>query len=188
MDARLTLGSGAGAITVERGTNSVRDLIPGVTLTLDKEDAADPVTVSVDADTTKVVETIQEFVKQYNSAIQYFNEQFDFDPDSGDGGTLTGQRMGGAGGAHRHRGILRPGWHDHVEQRGPKATQGQLGQMHIERTRLGLGQDGARLAPLHFAQLENPHEGVDPLRLDPVAQHRPSAVVPRLSGAQSPSS
>lgn len=90
VDAQIKLGSGADAITVTRGSNTVRDLIPGVTLTLAREDVAQSVTVSVASDTTAVKGAITKFVEQYNAAIDYFNDQFEFDPESAEGGVLSG--------------------------------------------------------------------------------------------------
>jgi flagellar hook-associated protein 2 len=92
VDARVKLGSGATAITITRGSNTIRDLIPGVTLMLAREDAANPVTVSVSEDTAQIKEAIQKFVDQYNKAIDYFNKQFAYNPDTDQGGTLNGDR------------------------------------------------------------------------------------------------
>jgi flagellar hook-associated protein 2 len=49
LDAQVTLGSGPGAITVERPTNVIDDLISGVTLTLTNTTSV-PVTVTVNSD------------------------------------------------------------------------------------------------------------------------------------------
>lgn len=67
-DAQLTLGSGAGAITVERSSNTIDDLIEGVTLTLtDTTTAAVKITVNRDVDAT--AEKITAFVNSLNSAL-----------------------------------------------------------------------------------------------------------------------
>lgn len=89
-DAQVTLGSGPGAITTVRSTNSVQDLIPGVTLNLLSAPANTPVTVTVSQDTAKIQDAVQKFVDQYNNAIDYINQQNKFNPDTSQGGTLQG--------------------------------------------------------------------------------------------------
>ncbi|MES4793403.1 MAG: hypothetical protein C4321_10890, partial [Chloroflexota bacterium] len=89
-DAEVTLGSGADAITVTRSTNSVRDLIPGVTLNLLTAAPNAPITVSVSQDTGKIKDAVQKFVEQYNNVVDFLNEQSKYDPDSEKGGTLLG--------------------------------------------------------------------------------------------------
>ena len=68
LDAQLTLGSGAGAITVERSSNVVDDLIEGVTLTLTATTTS-PVTVAVNTDVDTAATKIEEFVTELNSAL-----------------------------------------------------------------------------------------------------------------------
>ncbi len=89
-DARVVLGSGATAITVERSTNQVRDLIPGVRLDLLSASPGTPVTVTVDQDRATIVEGVKKLVDQYNQAIDFINSQFQFDSEKSVGGALLG--------------------------------------------------------------------------------------------------
>jgi flagellar hook-associated protein 2 len=87
-DAQLQLGSGSNAITTTRSSNAVKDLIPGVTLNLVSESPSTPVTVSVSQDTGKIQAAVQKFVDQYNNMVDYVNQQFNFNSDTQQGGTL----------------------------------------------------------------------------------------------------
>jgi len=89
-DAQIQLGSGAGAVTVSSGSNTISGAIEGVTLNLLAVDAATPVTLTVARDTAAVQSRIEEFVAAYNTAVGFFAGQFDFDPDTGWAGVLFG--------------------------------------------------------------------------------------------------
>jgi flagellar hook-associated protein 2 len=87
-DAKVQLGTGAHAITTVRSTNTVTDLIPGVTLNLASEAPNSPVTIAVTQDTSRIKDAVQKLVDQYNNAIDYINQQSKFDPDTKKGGLL----------------------------------------------------------------------------------------------------
>lgn len=87
-NAVITLGEGEGAITVTKSTNNITDLIPGITLDLQRADAGKSVTVTVQNDTSTLKEAIVEFVEQYNNLIEFINEQFKYDITTNSGGTL----------------------------------------------------------------------------------------------------
>lgn len=87
-NAVITLGEGEGAITVTKSTNNITDLIPGITLDLQRADAGKSVTVTVQNDTSTLKEAIVEFVEQYNNLIEFMNEQFKYDITTNSGGTL----------------------------------------------------------------------------------------------------
>jgi flagellar hook-associated protein 2 len=87
-DAQIQLGSGANAITTTRSTNTVQDLIPGVTLNLASEAPSSPVTISVSQDTQTIQSAVQKFVDQYNHVVDYMNQQFNYNSDTKQGGTL----------------------------------------------------------------------------------------------------
>ncbi len=92
-DARITLGSAAGGgapLTVTSSSNTVTDLISGVTLNLLSADATSPVTVTVSNDTSGTEDAIRGFVDAYNKANSAINDQFKYDPDTGEGGILMG--------------------------------------------------------------------------------------------------
>ncbi len=87
-DASLTLGEGAGAVTVTKGTNTISDLIPGVTLNVKDADASKTVTVQIEQDTAATKKAIHDFVDQYNNLIDYIGPQFKYNADAKSAGTL----------------------------------------------------------------------------------------------------
>jgi flagellar hook-associated protein 2 len=89
-DAEIQLGSGAGAITISSGSNTIADAIQGVTLYLIEADPTAPVTLTVAADTAAINGLITDFVAAYNEVIYFFGDQFYYDPDTGQAGTLFG--------------------------------------------------------------------------------------------------
>lgn len=89
-DAQVQLGSGAGAVTISSGSNTISGAIEGVTLNLLAVDAATPVMLTVSRDTAAVQGRIEAFVAAYNEAVDFFAAQFDFDPDTGWAGVLFG--------------------------------------------------------------------------------------------------
>lgn len=68
VDARITLGSGAGAITVSRSSNTVTDLIDGITLDL-TQTTTSAVTVAVNRDVDAGVEAVKGMVDALNAAL-----------------------------------------------------------------------------------------------------------------------
>ncbi|MGE3998907.1 MAG: flagellar filament capping protein FliD [Planctomycetaceae bacterium] len=91
-DASITLGSGAGAITVQSATNTVNNLISGVSLTLRAADAGKEITVSVEADTEQAATAVGDFVETFNGLVDFINTLSKFDAASGQGGLLLGNR------------------------------------------------------------------------------------------------
>jgi len=87
-DAHITLGSGASAIDIYRSKNSFSDVIDGLVINLKSIDENNPVTVSLTRDSSKVRDTIDGFIEQFNNLVDYFDQQLDYDPDSGKTGTL----------------------------------------------------------------------------------------------------
>jgi flagellar hook-associated protein 2 len=67
-DASVTV---TGIGTVTRATNSISDIIPGVTLSLSSTGTA-TVRISEDPDTT--VSKVQDFIDTYNDVVKYINE------------------------------------------------------------------------------------------------------------------
>lgn len=89
-DASLKLGSGAGAITITSSTNTIKDAISGVTLNLRLADPATSVTLTVAEDTAKIQNLVTDFVAAYNAMVEFFGDQFYYDPDSNASGVLFG--------------------------------------------------------------------------------------------------
>lgn len=86
-DAEVTLGTGAGAVTVHRPTNVVTDLLPGVTLALA---GTGTVTVTVEQDREAVHRAVREFVAAYNEVVQSLAQYGRYDPETKQRGALQG--------------------------------------------------------------------------------------------------
>lgn len=87
-DAQITLGSGAGAITVTSGSNTISDAIQGVTLDLLDADPSTTVTVSVARDTAALQNRVLDLVETYNAVVDFLGEQFYYDPETEQTGAL----------------------------------------------------------------------------------------------------
>jgi len=88
----------ANGLTVTRGTNTISDVVSGVTLTLVKQGDADGVVEATDAAATVTValdgaalkDSIKKFAADYNAANKIVNEQFKLNPDTKRQGVLGG--------------------------------------------------------------------------------------------------
>ncbi len=76
-DASLTVDG----ISITRSTNTITDLIEGVTINL-KDTSADAVTLTITQDTDTRKGAIEDFVESYNDLMGYIREQFSYDPDT----------------------------------------------------------------------------------------------------------
>lgn len=77
-------------ITVTRDTNTVKDLIPGITFELLKSDADAVDTVKITQDVEGIADTMQHFVDTYNKWISVINDATKFDPEKGTAGIFQG--------------------------------------------------------------------------------------------------
>ncbi len=76
---------------VTRSSNTIGDVISGVTLNLLKESAATTITLNVNLDTDKIKSNVQDFVTKYNDVRSYINTQFKYDTTTNTkGGVLFG--------------------------------------------------------------------------------------------------
>lgn len=88
-DASVTIGQGAGAITVTRSSNTVSDLVNGVTMTLNEVTTA-PVTVTVTRDVDAAVEAVQNLVNELNAVAGHFNTLTAYNSTTEKAGPLQG--------------------------------------------------------------------------------------------------
>lgn len=77
-------------ISVETASNTVTDVIAGVTLNLLNVTGGTDVTLTIEQDEEKAREAVDEFVTAYNAVIQAINTQFIFNPVTEEGGVLSG--------------------------------------------------------------------------------------------------
>ncbi len=85
-DASIVVDS----ISITKDSNTITDVIEGVTLNLLSADPTETVTVNVSNDTSGVKSAISDFVDAYNEAISLIDEQFQYDPTTDTAGTLMG--------------------------------------------------------------------------------------------------
>ena len=83
-------GGGTGGMLVTRASNTVSDLLPGVTLTL--KAGANNVQVDVGQDTTALRSAVQKLVDTYNDARSFFTSNAGFDAASRKSGALFNDR------------------------------------------------------------------------------------------------
>lgn len=88
-DAQLTVGSGPGALTITRATNTITDLVDGVTLDI-KQTSATPVTITTGRDLDATVEKVSELVTAINSALSTLADYTRYDATSDTAGVLVG--------------------------------------------------------------------------------------------------
>ena len=91
-DTSISLGSGAGAITVLNESNQIDNLITGVTLQLASADSSKDVTIAVSSDTQSAKTAITDFVDSFNDLMEYIDDQSRFDAETGQASVLLGNR------------------------------------------------------------------------------------------------
>lgn len=89
-DAQVTVGSGAGALTVTSPTNQLHSLIPGVSLNLLSANPSKPITLTVAGNTTAAVQAVQSFVTAYNAVHDDIATESKYDPTGANTGPLQG--------------------------------------------------------------------------------------------------
>lgn len=89
-DAVVQLGTGAGAVTSTSSTNTIGNLINGVTLNLKQADTTKTYSITVTRDTETATKAVQDFVDSYNSLMDEFATQFRYKSDTKEAGLLLG--------------------------------------------------------------------------------------------------
>ncbi|UCH81553.1 MAG: flagellar filament capping protein FliD [Nitrospiraceae bacterium] len=84
-DAEFTVDG----LQITRSTNSISDVINGVTLTLKKENSSSTVTVSADNESIK--EQIQEYVTSYNDVVSFISTNSIYDTNTKESGIFVGE-------------------------------------------------------------------------------------------------
>ncbi len=87
-NARITIGSGPGAYQVEASGNTLRDVLPGVTLTA-KQVTSTPVTVTLGRDDEAIADDVAKLVTSVNELLADIKVQTRADPASGTSGPLA---------------------------------------------------------------------------------------------------
>lgn len=80
-----------GTLSVYRSSNTVTDLIPGVTLFLHKADPTETVTVTVERDVETVRSKIEDLIDAYNDVVNFVNARSNYDTQKHKGDPLWGE-------------------------------------------------------------------------------------------------
>jgi flagellar hook-associated protein 2 len=88
-DASITVGSGSGAYQITSSSNSMADVLPGVTVNL-VSTSTDPVTVTVGHDETTLANDVQSIVNAANAVKSAITNATAYDPTSQNASPLTG--------------------------------------------------------------------------------------------------
>lgn len=75
---------------IQRSTNTISDVIPGVSLSLLNTSPTTPVQVTVNDDTSSMQKKVQSMVDKYNDVISYIKDQTKYDTSTGESGILQG--------------------------------------------------------------------------------------------------
>ena len=94
-DARVTLGSGAGAISVTSSTNQFKDAIGGVSFDLLQANSGDVVSLTVAKDNIAAVTAVESFVESFNDVVQYVDDNSKYSVEKKVGGLLLGNQNAG---------------------------------------------------------------------------------------------
>lgn len=78
-------------IAVTKSSNTVTDVISGVTLNLLKENPATATTITVERDTASITSAVNAFVKAYNDINQNLNDAAAYDPSTKQAAILNGE-------------------------------------------------------------------------------------------------
>lgn len=89
-DAEIVLGQGASALTLHRSSNTVTDLLPGVTINLIKADPLTDVTVEAARDNTSVTKKVQDLVAGLNDTLSWIATNSKYDTSTQTGGPMVG--------------------------------------------------------------------------------------------------
>lgn len=81
-----------GNLTFAKSSNTVADVIQGVTLNLLKAASSETIDVTVSTDTSNIKTSVQDFVAAYNELLKYLNDQQKYDPKGGAAKPLLGDR------------------------------------------------------------------------------------------------
>ncbi|WNM56841.1 flagellar filament capping protein FliD [Candidatus Nitrospira allomarina] len=87
------VGAGTTAITINRSTNTLSDVIDGLTLNLQAIDTTNPVSISVTQDNAAVKEAISEFVAGYNDIVSFVNERTFYNTETKERGIFVGESL-----------------------------------------------------------------------------------------------
>jgi flagellar capping protein FliD len=80
----------ANGLTITRESNSIEEVVPGVTLNLLSADVGKPISIVVAPDTAGIQEKIQDFVNAYNELKKFSDELTSYNSETDQAGLLLG--------------------------------------------------------------------------------------------------
>ena len=94
LDSEVVLGaSGNDQVTLQRSTNTLTDVITGVTLNLQGVDQSNAVTISVTQDVGAVKDGIKSLVESYNDVVKFVSERTVFNVETEERGIFVGESV-----------------------------------------------------------------------------------------------
>ena len=89
-DAEVTLGDAATGVKITSPTNILKDVLPGVTVSLLKADTTTPVTVDITSDVEGIAGKVQAMVDAVNQVLDNITKNSEFRADTKRGGLFLG--------------------------------------------------------------------------------------------------
>ncbi len=94
-DMQTTTGQDASVkidgVGVTRNSNSIDDVINGVTIDLARVESGSTVNLTISRDTDSIKSSANDFITEYNGIIEFISQQFTFDEDTKSSGLLAGE-------------------------------------------------------------------------------------------------
>ena len=89
-DAIINVNTTDVSDAITRSSNTISDVIEGVTLNLKEADATKTVTLSIRSDYSQLESKINDFISKYNDILNYLNDQFTYNEKTESAGPLSG--------------------------------------------------------------------------------------------------
>lgn len=89
-NASIRYGTGSAALTVSSASNTINDLVPGVSLSL-KASSATAVSMTIAASGANAKPSVQSFITSYNDVLAFWKTNGTFNKDTGVAGALFGE-------------------------------------------------------------------------------------------------
>ncbi|MCP4253183.1 MAG: flagellar filament capping protein FliD [Candidatus Scalindua sp.] len=86
-DAKVTIDG----VSVTRSSNTIDDVISGVTLDLNRVEAGETVNLTISRDTDNIKDKVTAFTDAYNEIIENINQQFAYSEETKSAGLLSGE-------------------------------------------------------------------------------------------------
>lgn len=86
-DAKVTIDG----VAVTRSSNTIDDVISGVTLDIARVESGSTVNITVSRDTDSIKGKVNEFTTAYNGIIEFINQEFTYNEDTKESGVLSGE-------------------------------------------------------------------------------------------------